>query len=200
MTSGGYDQRPRDDTHAAANRLPLSERRDVLVFRTEPLEKDVEVTGTTLVKLWVSSTAPDTDFTAKLIDEIPPNPDYPLGFDLNLGDSIFRTRYREGLDHQAPPLEPGEIAEITITLYPECKRLQERASHSRRCLEQQLSPVRREPQHRRPAGRLSPHGPSRQHDSSRSRPPVAGHPAGGRRGMNTQATSRAALRSRCCRK
>ena len=38
---------------------------------------DLEVTGTTLVKLWVSSTAPDTDFTAKLIDEIPPNPDYP---------------------------------------------------------------------------------------------------------------------------
>jgi putative CocE/NonD family hydrolase len=118
MTSGGYDQRPRDDTHGGTNRLPLSERRDVLVFRTEPLEADLEVTGTTLVKLWISSTAPDTDFTAKLIDEVPPNPDYPLGFDLNLGDSILRARYREGLDHQAPPLEPGEIAEITITLYP----------------------------------------------------------------------------------
>ncbi len=118
MTSGGYDQRPREETHATANRLPLSERQDVVVFRTEPLETDLEVTGTTLVKLWVSSTAPDTDFTAKLIDEIPPNPDYPLGFDLNLGDSILRTRYREGLDHQAPPLAPGDIAGITITLYP----------------------------------------------------------------------------------
>ena len=107
ITNGGYDQRPRDDTHAADNRLPLSERRDVLVFRTAPLEADLEVTGTVEVKLWVSSTAPDTDFTAKLIDEIPPNPDYPLGFDLNIGDSILRTRYREGLDHQAPPLEPG---------------------------------------------------------------------------------------------
>ena len=118
MTSGGFDQRPRADTHAALTHLPLSERRDVLVFSSEPLERDLEVTGTTLVKLWVSSTAPDTDFTAKLIDEVPPNPDYPLGFDLNLGDSILRARYREGLDHQAPPLEPGEIAEITITLYP----------------------------------------------------------------------------------
>jgi putative CocE/NonD family hydrolase len=118
MASGGFDQRARDDSHAALNRLPLSERQDVLVFRTEPLEHNMEVTGTTLVKLWISSTAPDTDFTAKLIDEIPPNPDYPLGFDLNLGDSIIRTRYREGLDHQAPPLEPGEIAEITIALYP----------------------------------------------------------------------------------
>ena len=71
MTNGGYDQRPRDDTHAAENRLPLSERRDVLVFRTEPLAEDLEVTGTVQVKLWVASTAPDTDFTAKLIDEIP---------------------------------------------------------------------------------------------------------------------------------
>ncbi|HZW31565.1 MAG TPA: CocE/NonD family hydrolase, partial [Isosphaeraceae bacterium] len=118
MTNGGYDQRPRDDTHAAGNRLPLSERRDVLVFRTGPLEANVEVTGTVEVKLWVGSSAPDTDFTAKLIDEIPPNPDYPLGFDLNIGDSILRTRYREGLDHQAPPLKPGAIVPITITLYP----------------------------------------------------------------------------------
>ena len=69
-------------------------------------------------KLWISSTAPDTDFTAKLIDEIPPNPDYPLGFDLNIGDSILRLRYREGLDHQAAPLKPDEIVPITITLYP----------------------------------------------------------------------------------
>jgi putative CocE/NonD family hydrolase len=118
ITAGGYDQRPREDTHAAGNRLPLSERRDVLVFRTPPLEADQEVTGTVEVKLWISSTAPDTDFTAKLIDEIPPNPDYPLGFDLNLGDSILRARYREGLDHQAAPLKSGEIVPLAITLYP----------------------------------------------------------------------------------
>jgi putative CocE/NonD family hydrolase len=118
MTNGGYDQRPRDDTHAAGDRLPLSERRDVLVFRTEPLDADLEVTGTVQVTLQVSSTAPDTDFTAKLIDEIPPNADYPLGFDLNIGDSILRARYREGNDHQAPPLKPGEVVPVTITLYP----------------------------------------------------------------------------------
>jgi putative CocE/NonD family hydrolase len=117
MTNGAYDQRPRDDTHAADNRLPLSERRDVLVFRTPPLADDLEVTGTVEVKLWISSTAPDTDFTAKLIDEIPPNPDYPLGFDLNIGDSILRTRYREALDHPVL-MNPGTIYPITITLYP----------------------------------------------------------------------------------
>jgi putative CocE/NonD family hydrolase len=117
MTNGGYDQRPRDDTHAAWNRLPLSERRDVLVFRTEPLNEDVEVTGTVEVGLWVKSTAPDTDFTAKLIDEIPPNADYPLGFDLNIGDSIVRLRYRDGLD-RPKLLTPGEVAKVVIPLYP----------------------------------------------------------------------------------
>ncbi len=117
MTSGGYDQRPRDDTHAAANRLPLSERRDVVVFRTGPLAEDLEVTGTVEVKLWIKSTATDTDFTAKLIDEIPANPDYPLGFDLNLGDSILRARYRDSLDHPRL-MEPNQVYPVTITLYP----------------------------------------------------------------------------------
>jgi putative CocE/NonD family hydrolase len=117
MTNGGYDQRPRDDTHAAENRLPLSERRDVLVFRTRPLTSDIEAIGPVSVRLWVSSTAVDTDFTAKLIDEIPPNPDYPLGFDLNLGDSIIRTRYRDSLD-EPKLMKPGEVVPVTITLYP----------------------------------------------------------------------------------
>lgn len=117
MTNGGYDQRPRDDTLGATDRLPLSERQDVLVFRSEPLGEDLEIAGPVQVRLWVASSAVDTDFTAKLVEEIPPNPDYPLGFDLNLGDSILRLRYRESLD--APKLvEPGQIVPITITLYP----------------------------------------------------------------------------------
>lgn len=117
MASGGYDQRPREGTFAAEDRLPLSERRDVLVFRSAPLTEDLEVTGTVEVKLWISSTAPDTDFTAKLIDEIPPGGDYPLGFDLNIGDSIIRTRYRESFENPKL-LEPGRVEPITITLYP----------------------------------------------------------------------------------
>ncbi len=117
MTNGGADQRARENTHAAGNTLPLSERRDVLVFRTEPLAADLEVTGTVQVRLWISSTAPDTDFTAKLIDEVPPNPDFPLGFDLNIGDSILRTRYRESFDRPRL-MEPGQTVPITITLYP----------------------------------------------------------------------------------
>jgi hypothetical protein len=45
------------------------------------------VTGRLIVKLWASSSAPDTDFTAKLVDVYPPNHDFPGGVDLNVGES-----------------------------------------------------------------------------------------------------------------
>ncbi len=57
--------------------LPLSARADVLVFQTAPLDADLEVTGPLEVQLWASSSAVDTDFTAKLIDVYPPNARLP---------------------------------------------------------------------------------------------------------------------------
>jgi putative CocE/NonD family hydrolase len=118
LEPGGYDQRCRKDTLYATDELPLSERRDVLVFQTDPLPEDVEVTGPVTVHLSVSSSAPDTDFTAKLIDVYPPSKDYPLGFDLNVGDSILRMRYRDSIETASPPIKPGETYKATIHLYP----------------------------------------------------------------------------------
>jgi hypothetical protein len=117
LEPGGYDQRCRKETAFAKDELPLSERRDVLVFQTDPLPEDVEVTGPITVNLYVSSSAVDTDFTAKLIDVYPPNADYPLGFDLNIGDSIVRMRYRDSLA-KAELMKPGEVYKATIHLYP----------------------------------------------------------------------------------
>ena len=165
---------PRRRRSAAALRAPGCRS----CFGPAPLEADLEVTGTVEVKLWVGSTAPDTDFTAKLIDEIPPNPDYPLGFDLNLGDSILRARYREGLDHQAASPRPERHRPDHDHALSDRQRLQEGAPHQGRRLEQQLSSVRRQSQHERPAGRLPAHGLGRQHGLSRGRPSVAGDLAG----------------------
>jgi hypothetical protein len=117
LEPGGYDQRCRKDTAFARDELPLSQRRDVLVFQTAPLAEDTEVTGPITMNLFVSSTALDTDFTAKLIDVYPPNEDYPLGFDLNIGDSIIRMRYRDSLE-KAELMKPGEVYRATIHLYP----------------------------------------------------------------------------------
>ena len=58
------------------------------------------------VHLWISSSALDTDFTAKLVDVHPANEDYPEGFDMLLNDSVIRCRYREGFDREVL-LEPG---------------------------------------------------------------------------------------------
>jgi len=97
--------------------LPLSARRDVLVFQTPRLENDVEVTGPIKVELWASSSAVDTDFTVKLIDVYPPNEDYPNGYAMNLSDSIIRGRYRDSFE-RSELLEPGRVYKFTIQLYP----------------------------------------------------------------------------------
>jgi putative CocE/NonD family hydrolase len=117
LDAGGFDQRCRATTLFAHDLLPLSERRDVLVYQTEPLKEDVEVTGPVVVTLFVSSSAVDTDFTAKLLDVYPSSADYPLGFDLNLGDSITRMRYRDSLE-KAELMKPGEVYRVQIHLYP----------------------------------------------------------------------------------
>ncbi len=116
-TAGATDQRCTAEVRLCHDTLPLATRNDVLVFETPPLERDVEVTGRLLVKLWAASDGPDTDFTAKLVDVYPPNADFPAGIDLNIGDGIVRARYRNSL---AKPemLSPGKPAEFTIELYP----------------------------------------------------------------------------------
>jgi putative CocE/NonD family hydrolase len=97
--------------------LPLASRSDVLVFQSLPLDDDIEATGPVMVKLWVSSSTPDTDFTAKLIDVYPSSEDYPQGYALNLTDGILRARYRNYRDH-GEVMKPREVYELIISLYP----------------------------------------------------------------------------------
>jgi hypothetical protein len=117
LLQGAWNQRCSEAVWNCTNHLPLSARRDVLVFMTPPLEQNVEVTGPIDVKLWVSSSALDTDFTAKLIDVHPPSPDFPAGLDMNLEDGILRARFRGSLDH-AELMQPGQVYPLTIHLYP----------------------------------------------------------------------------------
>ncbi|MCE7989093.1 MAG: CocE/NonD family hydrolase [Caldilinea sp. CFX5] len=95
----------------------LADRPDVLVFQTEPLTADVEVTGSITVHLWISSSALDTDFTAKLVDVYPPNADYPNGYQMNIIDSVLRVRYRNRWE-QEELMTPEQIYPIQITLAP----------------------------------------------------------------------------------
>jgi predicted acyl esterase len=78
--AGGYDQ------------SAIEQRDDVLVYTSAMLDEGIEVTGPLEVILQVSSSAPDTDFTAKLVDV------YPDGRAFNVEEGALRLRYRDGFD------------------------------------------------------------------------------------------------------
>jgi putative CocE/NonD family hydrolase len=118
MRGGGFDQREGPRFFGSREPYPpLAARPDVLVFETEPLAQDMEVTGPIEAKLWISSNRPDTDFTIKLIDVYPPNEDYPDGFAMNVTDGIMRVRYRKSWE-TPQMLQPGEVAQITVSAFP----------------------------------------------------------------------------------
>ncbi len=117
IRAGAFDQRGRPDFFGCVDTQPLNLRHDILTFETPELEEDTEVTGHIVMNLWASSSAVDTDFTAKLIDMYPPSDDYPDGFAMNITDSIIRARYRNSWT-EPEMMEPGTPYEFSFHLYP----------------------------------------------------------------------------------
>ena len=114
LKDGAYDQRERPDMPGSRPPfLPLRARNDVLVFESEILQQDVVLAGPVEVTVYASSTATDTDFTAKLIDVYPPSADFPTGFDMNLTDGIVRASYRDRSETRQL-LSPGKIYAMVI--------------------------------------------------------------------------------------
>lgn len=101
MPSGAFDQRK-----------TIEGRADVLQFVTGPLEAPLEVTGRVSVRLSISSDAPDTDFTAMLVDICPD------GRMLNVVDGIRRVTTRNGFKEAAPLLAgPDQVVALDIDLW-----------------------------------------------------------------------------------
>jgi uncharacterized protein len=88
---------------------PNEARSDVLVYTTKAFTTATEFTGPVSLDLYVSSSAPDTDFTGMLIDV------WPNGVAQNLTDGIQRLRYRESSE-RAVAAVPGEIYRLRINL------------------------------------------------------------------------------------
>ncbi|MFL6350365.1 MAG: CocE/NonD family hydrolase [Bryobacteraceae bacterium] len=70
------------------NQTPVEGRRDILVYTSPLLKRDIEITGPVRVVLYVATSANDTDFTAKLVDV------QADGSPLLVTDGIQRLRYR----------------------------------------------------------------------------------------------------------
>ncbi len=99
VPGGPYDQRP------------LLGRHDVLVYTTPPLRHNLPVIGPITVTLYASSSAKDTDWTAKLDDV------YPDGRSMLIEYGIQRARYRNSETHPTL-IRPGKIYKYTIHVWP----------------------------------------------------------------------------------
>jgi len=95
LPSGPHDQRR------------VERRDDVLTFTTEPLEEPVEVTGRIKAKVWISSSAVDTDLSVRFCDV------YPDGKSYLMAEGMLRLRHRESMEIDAL-LEPGKVYEIAV--------------------------------------------------------------------------------------
>lgn len=105
-TLGGATIMGGDFPAGPVDQSTLSQRPDVLVFQTAPLDHEVVAEGPVSVELFASTSAPDTDFVARLIDVD------PLGRQLGLTDGIVRARYA-----RSKPRRPGEVTRYRIDLW-----------------------------------------------------------------------------------
>lgn len=102
LAMGGMVPGPVDQT-------VIERREDILCYSTSELREDLEVTGPLQMILYASTTAKDTDFTAKLTDV------QPDGRSLLIAEGIQRAKYRNW-NHEAIPIEPGAVTKYTINL------------------------------------------------------------------------------------
>jgi len=93
---------------------PFEARSDVLVYTSEPLDEPLEVTGEVRAELFVSSSAPDTDFAVMLVDVHPDGTAYNL---MGPEAGYLRMRYREGYDRQVL-MEPDSVYGVVIGNMP----------------------------------------------------------------------------------
>ena len=90
----------------------IEARADVLTFTTPPLEEDVEVIGHIEFRLWIASSAPDTDFICRLIDVEPDGTAWNL---MSPTLEVLRAKYRHG-ETEPVYLTPGRPQELTLKL------------------------------------------------------------------------------------
>lgn len=97
-------------TGGARDQGPVETNPAVLVYSSELLTEELEVTGPVTLTLYAASSARDTDFVAKLVDV------YPDGRAMNLAENVVRARFRNS-PRDPSPLEPGRVEKYRIDLY-----------------------------------------------------------------------------------
>jgi hypothetical protein len=109
-TVGGQVILPGGNAMGPRDQREVELRDDVLVYSTPVLDRPVEVVGPIELCLFVASSAPDTDFTGKLVDV------YPDDRAIILTEGILRARYRNSFT-EPELLEPGMVYELRLNLW-----------------------------------------------------------------------------------
>jgi putative CocE/NonD family hydrolase len=109
-TVGGRTLMPTVVAAGIRDQSTVAERDDVLVYTSEALDEALDIAGSVRVELWASTSAVDTDFTAKLVDV------GPDGYCSIVADGIIRARHR-GTYEDADWLTPGEVYGLEIALW-----------------------------------------------------------------------------------
>ncbi len=89
---------------------PVERRDDVLCYTTAPLKEPLTLCGRVFAELFVSSSAEDTEFCAKLVDV------HPGGLARQLCDGNVRLALRDSLARREP-VPPGEVVKVRIDLW-----------------------------------------------------------------------------------
>lgn len=110
-TLGGVLAGPISSVSGPVDQRVVESRPDVLVYTTPAFAHDTEVTGPVALDLFIRSSAPDTDFTGKLVDV------HPDGRAMVLSQGILRVRYRNSAE-RAELMQPGETYAIRVELLP----------------------------------------------------------------------------------
>jgi putative CocE/NonD family hydrolase len=98
------------DQPGSYDHADIEQRGDVLVYSTDLLREGLELTGPMKAVIALSSDAPDTDITVKVLDV------FPDGRAMNMQEGITRVRYRDGFD-RARPMAPGAVYDVPVDLH-----------------------------------------------------------------------------------
>ena len=98
------------DVPGSFDNADIERRPDVLVYTTDVLRDGLELTGPMRAVVFLSSDAPDTDVTVKLLDV------FPDGRSMNMQEGITRVRYRDGFD-KPRMMTPGKAYEVPVDLH-----------------------------------------------------------------------------------
>jgi uncharacterized protein len=99
------------------NYSQIEARPDVLVYTTGPMNAPMLMCGPVKAHLFASTSARDTDWTAKVVDV------HPDGYAQRLSDGIVRARFRESAEREVL-LTPGKIYAYDVEIWPTCVELQ----------------------------------------------------------------------------